>query len=700
MKLWVSAFEQSSDQYLAGVLEELKRLNPELEIRGIGGASSRRAGLKTLFHAEELSIMGLAEIISALPKVFSRLAQIKKDLRKNPPDVALLIDYPGLHFALLPTLKKLGTRVVYFIPPKVWVWRKSRIQKLRKYVDRVLCIFPFEKEFFEEEGLEVDYVGNPLLDQLPLALTKEEARSKLGLSPSDQVLLVMPGSRKQEIEFHLELMANAAQKIKRNANFVIYFSFPNRFDDEQKKKWLDRLRTAAPEAKVGFGDSHLAMRAADYGLIKSGTSTLEAALLGLRHVVVYRLSAVTCFILRKVLRLKGHAGFSNLILDVKGERPGTFEERLCSDASEEELISALEPLIHSDTVRKNQVGALSEIKSRMLIKGSPTEHVARAVVSELAIGRSKIYKFSLVKWVAAHVWSVIHQGRKLFSQPKKINPQVISVGNFQMGGSGKTPFVLELLREAKRKGKKVWVLTRGYRSQSEQLGTALLPGMPEPNSKVYGDEALLIRSQFPEVPIGIGKNRYKSYQRLFSILKEEPDWVILDDGGQNLQLKKDLDIFLVTSKRVGETWYREIPKITSSQNQFLIWSKGKTKPSFLGEDKNSLARVRLETRVKGELPENEIYLVSAIAEPTELRQSLESLGMRISAHKVYEDHEPWSDYEIAAFLSEAKENQATLVMTAKDFARVPDRMKNSGILVVDTTVMWIQGKERWEGLLK
>lgn len=224
--------------------------------------------------------------------------------------------------------------------------------------------------------------------------------------------------------------------------------------------------------------------------------------------------------------------------------------------------------------------------------------------------------------------------------------------------------------------------------------------MPEPNSKVYGDEALLIRSQFPEVPIGIGKNRYKSYQRLFSILKEEPDWVILDDGGQNLQLKKDLDIFLVTSKRVGETWYREIPKITSSQNQFLIWSKGKTKPSFLGEDKNSLARVRLETRVKGELPENEIYLVSAIAEPTELRQSLESLGMRISAHKVYEDHEPWSDYEIAAFLSEAKENQATLVMTAKDFARVPDRMKNSGILVVDTTVMWIQGKERWEGLLK
>ncbi|MCM0606712.1 MAG: lipid-A-disaccharide synthase [Xanthomonadaceae bacterium] len=679
--LWVSAFEQSSDQYLSGILKELATRDSSLKISGIGGKESRAAGLQPLFNAEELSIMGLVEIIRSLPKVYLKLREIKKFLRTNPPDVALLIDYPGLHFALLPTLRKCGSRIIYFIPPKVWVWRKKRIQILKKYVDQVLCIFPFEKEFFEKEGLAVQYVGNPLLDQLP--------SGDMNNATGKKQLAVLPGSRRQEIEFHLELMSETSARFEKQTGAQVNFSFPNQFSETQRKIWSDRIKQIVPNAEICWGNSHAIMRSADYGLIKSGTSTLEAALLGLRHIVVYKLNPITCFILLHVLKIKQFAGLSNIILDYEAKNPPHFKELLCSDATVEKCMNALQELHDSEKLKSSQSNAIHLIREKMKVNASPTQLVADSMIAELEIGRASVQSFSIIKYLSAHLWNAIHQFRLVFARPEKLPAKVISVGNYQMGGTGKTPFVLELLSEAEKRKKSVWVLTRGYRSSSEENGWVVTPGMSGLTIEQVGDEALMIHNKFPQVPLGIGRNRLESFASLKQKLGRVPDWVILDDGAQNLQIQKDLEIILMTSDRVGEAWYREIPGAVMKANELRIWTKG----NFSTREP---MRVKIQTVFKQSIPAKPLYLVSGIAKPDQLKDSLDKLGIKIGHHEIFRDHSTWSPELMKNLLIQSEKKGFALAMTEKDFVRVSDDSIKKQIWVVDSEINWLSGRSNLE----
>lgn len=690
--LYVSAFEPSADQYLAGVLKSLHAKDPGLKISGVGGVESRRSGLKPLFNAEELTVMGLIEVIRSLPKVWTRLREIKSHLRSNPPDVALLIDYPGLHFALLPTLRSLGTRIVYFIPPKVWVWRKRRIQVMKKFIDLVLCIFPFEKEFFEKEGLPVSYVGNPLLDQLPLSLTRNDARAKLGLGSEAKVLAVLPGSRKQEIEFHIEVMSRAALRFQEQTGTQVYFSFPDQFSETQRQVWVKRIHEILPQAQVGWGDAHLLMRASDYGLIKSGTSTLEAALLGLKHVVVYRLNPITCFLLRHVFHFRQFAGLSNIILDYQALKPAHFEERLCGEVTEQNLFESMIKLHESQELKFKQERAISMIREKMQVSGSPTERVADALVKELIKGRSRTRSFSWVKFIAAHLWNRVHAVRKYFSKPRKLPTRVISIGNYQMGGTGKTPFVLEILAQAQKRGKRVWVLTRGYQSSSESHGSVILPDTQEVSAEMHGDETVMIHQKYPEVPIGVGRDRWSSYQRLKQHIGHDPEWVVLDDGGQNLQISKDVEIMLMTSHQVGEVWYRQIPNSRPHSKELRIYTKG----SF---NESVIPQATLQTVWRQNTPLLPLYLVSGIADPDQLKDSIESLGLKVQHHEVFKDHTYWDHEKVKGFIAQAEKRGLVLTMTAKDFTRVSEESLKRAIFVVDTEVKWVSGESLFQRAL-
>ncbi|MEO5971672.1 MAG: lipid-A-disaccharide synthase, partial [Bdellovibrionia bacterium] len=197
----ISAGEASSDIHGAKLLNALRARLPagtQLKTYGVGGPKLQSAGLRAVVDTRELMTMGFVEVLWRLPKIFRILKRVAEAAKQDPPDVAIVIDYPGFHFRLARQLKKLKIPIVYYIPPKVWVWRKHRVRFLKSFFDKVLCIFPFEELVYRDLDLPVKYVGNPLLDELPLGLSRAAARAELALFDEDRVLVVMPGSRDSE----------------------------------------------------------------------------------------------------------------------------------------------------------------------------------------------------------------------------------------------------------------------------------------------------------------------------------------------------------------------------------------------------------------------------------------------------------------------------------------------------------------------
>ena len=303
------------------MVQALQRESPGIEVFGIGGAQMERAGFKKIKDTKELLVMGFIEVLFHLPRIFKILNEIVALIQKEKPDVIVLLDYPGFHFRLAKKLQSLSIEIprVYYIPPKIWVWRKKRAEFLRKYFQKILLIFPFEKKFYQKLNLPAVYVGNPLLDELPLDLSQKEARKKLHLeNVTDPLLILMPGSRPSEIKEHLNLMLDSAESSskKLSRRFQILLPFPENVDLKKMKELILAWKVATQSSldiHVYSGQSAICLRAADFGLIKSGTSTLEAGLLNCPHVIVYQGHPLSLWIFKHIVRYTGPVGLINLV---------------------------------------------------------------------------------------------------------------------------------------------------------------------------------------------------------------------------------------------------------------------------------------------------------------------------------------------------------------------------------------------------
>jgi lipid-A-disaccharide synthase len=193
VKLLISAAEASADLHSAQLIRAFKRRVSDLYSFGIGGKNLEAEGMDILARAEDLAVMGSIEILSRLSKIRQAERELLRQASEKRPDVAILVDYPGFHFRVGPRLHAMGIPVIYYIPPKVWVWRKKRLNSMKKWVSQVLCILPFEPKLYHEAGISAEYVGSPLVEELPLSISKLEARNALGLHPEDHVLVIMPG---------------------------------------------------------------------------------------------------------------------------------------------------------------------------------------------------------------------------------------------------------------------------------------------------------------------------------------------------------------------------------------------------------------------------------------------------------------------------------------------------------------------------
>jgi lipid-A-disaccharide synthase len=394
MKILISAAETSSDQHGAQLLKSLKRLGA-VDAFGVGGPRLRAEGLRVVVDARELLSMGFFEILGRLPRILRALRELTEAARAERPDIAVVMDYPDFHFRLAKRLLPFGFPIVYYIPPKVWVWRKSRVRVLKERFSKILTIFPFEEVFYESEKVPARYVGNPLLDELPLTLTREEARKKLLIPEQARVLVLMPGSRPSELSHHLELMLDAALGAAREMGerFLVLLPLPPTADFKEISQRIKIWKSARGddverllELRPSQGDAPWVLLAADAGLIKSGTSTLEAALLGCVHAVVYKTNWFSHFVFDHVIRLKfkGPVGLVNLVYGWKEGEPLLIREYVKRGIRAEVLQGEIISLFRDEKRRVEIQAGLAQLKSEMMASElSPSDQAAREIFSVL-----------------------------------------------------------------------------------------------------------------------------------------------------------------------------------------------------------------------------------------------------------------------------------------------------------------------------
>ncbi|MDY3983610.1 MAG: lipid-A-disaccharide synthase [Veillonellaceae bacterium] len=311
MKIMFSAGEASGDIHASRVARELKALYPDVSMFGMGGDLMADAGVDIIYDIKNLGYIGFVEILKALPFFFKLRSMLKEAMIKEKPDVLVCVDYPGFNMKLAKVAYELGIPVVYYIAPSIWVWHKSRGKDIAKYVKRVISIFPFEAKAYREFNVDVDFVGHPLLDIVKPELTKEETYEYFHMDQEACNILLMPGSRKQEISSLLDMMLSAAKHFLQTHPSA-HFYLPRAHTISREE--LQAILAKHPEVGVTITEDYTydLMQVCKACLAASGTATLETALMDLPTVLLYRVASLTYWIARLIVHVKW-VGLPNIV---------------------------------------------------------------------------------------------------------------------------------------------------------------------------------------------------------------------------------------------------------------------------------------------------------------------------------------------------------------------------------------------------
>ena len=381
MKYYLIAGEASGDLHGSHLMKGIYAEDPQADIRFWGGdLMAGVAGHSPVRHYKEGAVMGFVEVLAKAGKLLKNVKFCKEDIKAWNPDVVILIDYPGFNFKIAEFAHKAGFKVFYYIAPKVWASREGRIKKLKKYVDKLFIVVPFEKQYFDAKGIEYIYKGNPLVDAVDNSAAMNESREdflKRNSLKDSPIIAMLAGSRKGEISTMMPVLTEFAAKMHELPEYSDYQFIIAGAPARQMKDYSDWINAGnSGFIKVIFGETQSIIRHAEAGVINSGTASLETALFGTPQVVGYIMNPITFWLAKRLVKVR-YISLGNLIVD-----KFAFKEFLQNDCNPDALVHEVRELIENTDRREAMISDYSEIRSRLGGTGASAA-VAKAMLEEM-----------------------------------------------------------------------------------------------------------------------------------------------------------------------------------------------------------------------------------------------------------------------------------------------------------------------------
>jgi lipid-A-disaccharide synthase len=374
MEILLSAGEASGDYYGAQLIESLQQFAPGTKFFGMGGDRMRADGCELLVNAGDVAVVGLVEVLAHLSKIRKTFRTLIDEARKRRPQAAVVIDFPDFNLRLARKLHQLDIPVFYFVSPQVWAWRSGRVRQIRKYVRKMIVIFPFEREFYRTHGVDVCYVGHPLACVPEPAISRRDFAGRYGLDPAKQWIALLPGSRKKEVQMILPALREAANRLGAQYEYVLPVA------STLEPDWLRGQLPSGGAQIVLTTNSRLTLKHSHAAVVASGTATVEAALAGIPFIVVYRLAPLTWLVGRRLVKLDTFA-MANLIA---GRR--IVPELIQSDLTATNIVRELESMLPDGPYRSRMIADLNAVQEKLRENNHlepPATRAARAILMNL-----------------------------------------------------------------------------------------------------------------------------------------------------------------------------------------------------------------------------------------------------------------------------------------------------------------------------
>jgi len=383
-RIFLSAGEASGDQYGAGIISHLRARLPEASFIGLGGAEMAEAGQQRIVRAEDVAHMGFTEVVRHAPYIYAQYRKLVASIRRNRPDIAILIDFPEVNFRLARQLKRLGVPVLWFVSPQLWAWKRGRLRLVQRYVDRMMVIFPFEAPFYRARGVNAEFVGHPLA-ALPLpTVTREAYATQHGLDPAKTWIALLPGSRKSEVHKNLPHMLQTAAILSLDVQRRCQYLLPvaSTIDMAWIEEEIAACYAAVDKDKPRFAelprlvlvpDAREALHHARASVVASGTATVQGLTIGNPFVVIYRVSALTFALAKRLIRYPAEISAEP---DADGSLPIAMPNLIAGRRIVPELLNrrftaaalacALRPLLDDTPQRRQMIADLAEARAKLL----------------------------------------------------------------------------------------------------------------------------------------------------------------------------------------------------------------------------------------------------------------------------------------------------------------------------------------------
>ncbi len=360
--IMISAGEASGDLHAANLVKALHKIDSSIHVKGLGGEKLREAGVDVLIDCSDIAVVGIVEVLINYRKIIAVLNKLRDELRNNPPDLLILVDYQEFNFKLAKTAKELGIKVLFYISPQVWAWRPHRVHKIGQLIDMMAVLFPFEEKFYKKANVPVRFVGNPLVDEAKATKTKQLAIDEYKLNTNSKIIGLFPGSRKGEIKRVLPIQLETAVLLKqKHPDIQFILPIASTLNKNDFSACLEKYSSL--NIKLIKDNTYDVMQVCDAIITASGTATLEIALMGIPNVITYKIAALSYFILKRMVTID-NIGLVNIVAE-----ENIVKEFIQYEAKADAIASEIDKILTDEKYRNKMIKKLNQVKEKLGKKG-------------------------------------------------------------------------------------------------------------------------------------------------------------------------------------------------------------------------------------------------------------------------------------------------------------------------------------------